>query len=149
MKSGIVWAVNAPQDTFILLGEAGFDQSYITPVPAETSNFVGSTLIVTTPHVRSPVLKDVWSPVFVPLVFPITTSCASVTYRLFELSAMSAVVASAPAVTSPFESYVIFVLVAPVIQAFAVTFVSAYSFTSLFVGYFVVDVSSVVFSLFS
>jgi len=33
-----------------------------------------------------------------------TTNCASVTYRLFNESAMSAVVASAPAVTSPFAS---------------------------------------------
>ena len=44
------------------------------------------------------------SPVFVPLVLPITVRFASVTYRLFVLSAMSAVVASAPAVTNPFAS---------------------------------------------
>ena len=35
---------------------------------------------------------------------------------------MSAVVASAPAVTSPFASYVIFVFVAPVIELFDATF---------------------------
>jgi len=38
---------------------------------------------------------------------------------------MSAVVASAPAVTKPFASYVIFVLVAPVIAAFSSTFASS------------------------
>lgn len=47
--------------------------------------------------------------------------CASVKYLLLLLSAMSAVVASAQAVTSPFVSYVIFVLVAPVIAPLAVT----------------------------
>ena len=61
------------------------------------------------------------SPVFVPLVFPTTARFASVTYRLFVLSAISAVVAAAPAVTNPFASYVIFVLVAPVIELFGAT----------------------------
>ncbi len=62
------------------------------------------------------------SPVFVQLVFPITVRFASVTYRLLLESAISAVVASAPAVTSPFASYVTFVLVAPVIAPLACTF---------------------------
>ena len=46
----------------------------------------------------------VWSPVFVQEVFPITVNCASVTYLLLLESAISAVVASAPAVTNPFAS---------------------------------------------
>ena len=79
VKSGIVWAVNAPQDTFVIVGADGLDQLYTTPVPAATSNFVGSAFIVTKPPVRSPVLNEVWFPVFVPLVFPITTFSASVT----------------------------------------------------------------------
>ena len=44
------------------------------------------------------------SPEFVPLVFHITVSCASVTYLLFVESEISAVVASVQAVTSPFAS---------------------------------------------
>lgn len=44
------------------------------------------------------------------------------TYLLLDESAISAVVASAPAVTSPLASYVTFVLVAPVIPALAATF---------------------------
>jgi hypothetical protein len=44
-------------------------------------------------------------------------SCASVTYLLFVLSAISAVVASAQAVTNHLASYVIFVFVAQVIAA--------------------------------
>lgn len=44
------------------------------------------------------------SPVFVPLVFPMTVRFASVTYLLLDESAISAVVASAPEVTSPFVS---------------------------------------------
>ena len=43
------------------------------------------------------------SHVFVPLVFPITVSCESVTYLLSVLSEISAVVASVPLVTKPFE----------------------------------------------
>jgi hypothetical protein len=67
----------------------------------------------------------VWSHVLVQLVLPITTNCASVTYLLLELSAISAVVASAQAVTKPLASYVIFVLVAQVIAAFSSTFQSS------------------------
>jgi len=61
------------------------------------------------------------SPVLVFDVFPITTSCESVTYLLFVESAISAVVASVQEVTSPFVSKVIFVFVAQVIEAFLST----------------------------
>jgi hypothetical protein len=59
------------------------------------------------------------SQVLVQLVFHITTKFASVTYLLFKLSAISAVVASVHQVTKPFASYVIFVLVAQVIAEFS------------------------------
>lgn len=59
------------------------------------------------------------SPVLVPLVLLNTVKSASVTYLLFKLSAISAVVASAQAVTKPLASYVILVFVAPVIGEFA------------------------------
>lgn len=49
------------------------------------------------------------------------------TYLLFVESAMSAVVASAPDVTSHFASYVTFVLVAPVIAALATTLRASWS----------------------
>ena len=67
------------------------------------------------------------SPVFVQLVLPITVSCASVTYLLSVLSAISAVVASSPQVTSHLASYVILVLVAQVIAVFTTTLSSANS----------------------
>ena len=51
-----------------------------------------------------------------------TVNWASVTYLLFVLSAMSAVVASAQAVTSQSASYVIFVFVAHVITVFLSSF---------------------------
>lgn len=51
--------------------------------------------------------------------------------------------------TRPLASYVIFVFVAHVIAQFAVTFVSRPVFKRLTVGYFVVEVSIVVFSLFA
>lgn len=54
-------------------------------------------------------------PEFVPVVFVSFVFSASVTYLLSAESAISAVVASAPAVTSPFASYVTFVFVAPTI----------------------------------
>ena len=44
------------------------------------------------------------SPEFAPLVLFTTVNCASVTYLLFALSAISAVVASVPVVTRPFAS---------------------------------------------
>ena len=44
------------------------------------------------------------SPLLVPLVLPITVNCASVTYLLLVLSAISAVVASAHAVTNHLAS---------------------------------------------
>ena len=64
------------------------------------------------------------SPLLVPLVFPMTTRLASVTYLLLVVSAMSIVVASAPTVTSPFASYVILVLVALTMAAFSSTLLS-------------------------
>lgn len=68
--------------------------------------------------------NKLWSQVFVPLVFPITVNCASVTYLLLEESAISAVVASAPAVTNHLVSYVILVFVAHTIATFSSTFQS-------------------------
>ena len=50
------------------------------------------------------IVDTVSSPVFTPEVLDRTPDCTSVTYFLFVLSAMSAVVASAPAVTKPFVS---------------------------------------------
>lgn len=60
--SGIVSAVNAFHETGIACGEAGFDQSIMIPVPAVTSNFEGSTLIVTTQPVSTHV--DIVATVF-------------------------------------------------------------------------------------
>ena len=71
-------------------------------------------------------VASVSSPVFVQEVFQITVRLASVTYRLFEESAVSAVVASAQEVTNHFVSYVIFVFVAQTIPTFDATFVSTY-----------------------
>jgi hypothetical protein len=50
------------------------------------------------------IVDVVSSQVLVLLVFPITVNCASVTYLLFVLSAISAVVASSQEVTSHLAS---------------------------------------------
>jgi len=89
-----------------------------------------------------PILASVSSPAFVPEVFASFVFSASVTYLLSAESAISAVVASAPAVTSPFASYVIFVFVAPVIAPFFCTNNPvAQSYTAFAVRYKVFDAS--------
>lgn len=70
---------------------------------------------------RVHIVEVVSFPEFVPEVFASFVFSASVTYLLSAESAISAVVASAPAVTSPFASYVTFVFVAPVIAPFFCT----------------------------
>ena len=69
-------------------------------------------------------------------------SCASVTYLLLVESAISAVVASAQAVTSPFASYVILVLVAHVIATFSSTFPSRAVWVAVEIGLFTSEVLS-------
>ena len=62
---------------------------------------------------------EVWSPVFIPDKFPISSRSASVTYLLFIESLISAVVAATPFVTSPLLSKVILVYVPPTIGRFS------------------------------
>ena len=81
------------------------------------------------------IVAVVSSPVLVQLRLPIVTRLASVTYLLFVESAISAVVAESPHITSPLASYVIFVLVAPVMLAFFVTLSSNAVWVSVEIGF--------------
>lgn len=91
---------------------------------------------------RVPIVEVVSFPEFVPEVFASFVFSASVTYLLSAESAISAVVASAHAVTSHFASYVTFVFVAPVIAPFFCTNNPvAQSYTAFAVRYKVFDAS--------